>query len=156
MSSSDIVSQTPQEWQEELAKRDVDSEGFVRENRPISCAFMLSMRYRGRHLDTCVKTENGWICTDTCHIEERGGGKLIKTIKTPLKIYKILSKSNWYGKYEWAVKQSYEVRTFYDGRSLRTRNQEINIHTFGEGTKWLKFRAQRTMIDCVEKNMADA
>lgn len=131
-----------------------DEDGYVLEDRPIGNHMIRPIMYRGIHTDSCIKTEDGWICNDICHVEERGGNRLKKTIESPLSISKTLNKEGL--KYNWKVQQNYEVRTFVDGRSFRQRDQSVYTKTFGEGACWFKYRAKKKIVECVEQNMANA
>lgn len=133
-----------------------DEKGVYREDRPVSLTTMRPIMQNGNHLDTCIKTTDGWICTDTCSLEElKSMNCLKKTIDIPLRVMKSLRRTN-FGRYSWSVQQEYETRTFYNGRSFRFRDRKLSVTIFGNGICWFKFRAQKKIIDCIEKNMLDA
>lgn len=135
-------------------EQDVDSEGYTLENRPIYPGMTRPLRYRGIHTDSCIKTENGWICNDICRVEERRGDKFRYEVSEVGKLTKTLrkvSRLRWY----WEVGQDHLVRTFYDGRSRRMKDQKMTYHLFDKGTTHSKAKARKQIVETVEKNMAN-
>lgn len=126
-----------------------DEDGFMLEDRPIGNGMIVSIRYRGFHLDSCIKTDDGWVCNDNCHVEERESiNKRSKIVDTPIEFKTNINKSKWF-KYEWNIKQVYETRKFTDGRSFRIAGQSITDVILDSGIVKTKLKAKKKIAEAI-------
>ena len=127
--------------------------GWKTENRPVEPGVIRTLYYKGEHTDSCIKTENGWICNDICPVEENVALNPSKIEVDELdKIVKGIDKIRLF-KYKYIVKRGSIRRTFRDGRSYRKKDSEYVYETFLEGIKKTKYGAKKAMIDALDNSI---
>jgi hypothetical protein len=135
--------------------RNVD-EGYTLEDRPYEPGMILPIYYKGHHLDSCIKTEYGWICTDTCRVESRGGHiynqNHKKEVDKVIEVGRTIKKTRLF-KYSWKVFQLCESRTFHEGRSFRQKDTRKVERLFHEGITKTKFGAKKAIIESIEQSL---